>query len=731
MTARLWVTGLGLTTPLGHGVEATWSRLVRGERALGPVALFDASGQRAALAAEVQGVQVPAQPRGAWSRTSAMALEAAREALRMARIEDPSRRVGLVVGGTTGGMFETERLLAALHAEPGRRDCIVEMLSHPLTSTSDLVDLELGPFARVRTLSSACSSGANAVVVGASWLLAGDVDAVVVGGADGLCRLTLTGFNALGALDLDPCRPFHRRRRGTTLGEGAGFLVLERSADARSRGAEPIAELAGWAVGSEAHHITNPAPDGTLVGRLVGRALGHAGLRPAEVDYVNAHGTGTTANDAMEAAALRIGLGDDVQRIPVSSSKAQIGHTLGAAGAIEAAITALVIARRVLVPTAGLDEPDPALALVHVPHVGRAVPRVRAALSNAFGFGGMSTVLAFTEPELPRTVVLRESRAARSPRVVVTGVGLWAPGACLGPAECADLPVQGVRRTVEHDADALLDVGKARRFDRMARLGAIAVERALREAGAPAATAGVLLGSAFGNVDACAAYMHRVFDKGPRAASPAEFPNLVPSSAVGHISIYTGAQGLAFATADLSVSGSSAFAQAVQLVASGEAPCIVAGASEPKSDIVERVLGALFDSSVSADALRAELAAALVVETAENAEARGVRALAHVAQALEWREAFESSAARQVAAPHPRAEVIVPRPSAAIRDFVAQTAWSHTPVVSCAPSFGDSDALAAAALAVAASRVGLGHVDAALVVSAAHGRGFAVVLVPA
>jgi 3-oxoacyl-[acyl-carrier-protein] synthase II len=732
VTVRLWVTGLGLVTPLGHGVEATWGRLVRGDRAIAPVTIFDAAAQRVAMAAEVAGVTLPAAPRGAWSRTSAMALSAAAEALEAARLAVGDRRVGLVVGGSTGGMFETEEWLARFHAEPGRREAVVEMLAHPLTSTGDLLCDRLGPFARARTLSSACSSGANALVVAASWLLSGEVDAVVAGGADGLCRLTLTGFNALGAIDPETCRPFDRRRRGTTLGEGAGFLVLERDADARRRGANPIAELAGWAIGSEAHHITNPAADGAVVGRLVGRAIARARLTPADVDYVNAHGTGTPANDAMEAAALTNGLGDEIHRVPVSSSKGQIGHTLAAAGAIEAAITALVVARRTLVPTGGLEEADPALPLVHVPGRGRAVARVRAALSNAFGFGGMATVLAFTEPELGPP----PGASAAPPRVaVVTGVSAWTLAGRLGAAECAALPEAPTAAAASAsviDVDAFLDPARARRLDRMARLGTVVVEHALAQTGAPPGESGILFGNAFGNVDPCAAFMHRVFEKGPRVASPAEFPNLVPSSPVGHMSIYTGAHGPAFATSDLSVSGASAFAQAAQLVLAGDAACIVAGASEPKSPIVDRILWPLFaDTPVPDGAVRADLAAALVVEDASAALRRGARVLARVAQIVEWHGAFEAHADAIVAPRSNRAEVVLSetRESASIDAFLARTAWSDAPRVTGAPALGESDALAAAALAIAVARIADRRIDEALVVAMARGRGFAFVLV--
>jgi 3-oxoacyl-[acyl-carrier-protein] synthase II len=728
------VTGLGLVTPLGAGVEETWGRLVRGERAIRPITLFDTQGQRASVAGEVGGVDLPAGPpdvAGAWSRTSGMALAAAGEAMRMARLR-ASARVGLVIGSTTGGMFETERLLATLHAEPECRRTLVSMLSHPLTATGDRLDERLGPFARVRTLSSACSSGANAVVVAAAWLLSGEVDAVVAGGSDGLCRLTLAGFNAIAALDQEPCRPFDRRRRGTNLGEGAGFLVIERADTARSRGASPVVELAGWAVGSEAYHITHPALDGMVVASLIERALDRAAMRPRDVDYVNAHGTGTLANDRMEAAALNRALGDEVRRVPVSSSKAQIGHTLGAAGAIEAVITALVVARRTLVPTAGLDDPERSLGLVHVPHVGREVPRVRAAVSNAFGFGGMDTVLVFAPPG-PAAGGSR-GRAERgqvdpAARVAITGVSLFGPCGNLASEACAAIPDGTFSGSAPVDPDSLLDAARSRRLDRAARLAAVVVERALEESGAPRREMGVVLGSAFGSIDGCAAFMHRIFEKGPRMASPAEFPSLVPSASVGHVSIYGDLHGPAFGTSDLAASGESAVVQAWQLVAAGEAQSIVAGSAEPRSGIAERVLSALFDDGLARSGRAwTDLAAAVVLEAESVAIARSARVLARIESIVEWRVDGPAALAG-LRAPHGAgAEVVLARASEAGDSVMVHTSWRQCPRIVCADLLGESDALGAVAVAIAAARIGAGRTPEALVLGVAQRRGYAILL---
>jgi 3-oxoacyl-[acyl-carrier-protein] synthase II len=426
----------------------------------------------------------------------------------------------------------------------------------------------------------------------------------------------------------------------------------------------------------------------------------------------------------MEAAALTRALGRAIDRVCVSSSKAQIGHTLGAAGAIEAAFAAMAVARQTIVPTAGLDEPDPAIApLVHVPRVGRKA-RVRAAMSNAFGFGGMDNVLVVTEPELgpPRR---RESRG-----VVVTGAAAWTERGLAGVRQAPGL-VEGEGARASLEPDAKLDEARARRLDRAARLGAVVAESALEDAGlAAGADTGLILGSAFGNVDASAAFMHRIGEKGARFASPAEFPNLVPSSPVGHVSIYLALMGPTFATADLATSGESAIAQAAQFVAQGEAPRIVAGAVEPRSDIVERVLGVLFARSPGErDARRAETAAAVVIESADAALARGATVVARVAAVREWREG-EASPLAGLEAPRDaaRARVVLAHGNGGVEALIEGSSFATCARCECASSTGEGDGLGAVAVAVAAGLVATGRADETLIVGLAKGRGYAIVL---
>ena len=755
---RISVTGIGLVTSVGETRDATWSALMRGERGIFPIDLFDTAGQRAALGGTVRQLTMDAAPKeqrgGAWSRSTLLALVAAREAMAHAQIDPKRAKVGLVVGATTGGMFETEARLAELHVDPDSQEALLEMLAHPLTSTGDCLDEAIGPFWQIRTLSSACSSGANALVVAANWLLSGRVDAVVAGGTDGLCRLTLSGFNALAAIDPEPCRPFDRRRRGLNLGEGAGFLVLERSTRALARGIEPIAELAGWALGAEAHHITNPEPSGLAAGRIIGAAMKDAGMDARGIDYVNAHGTGTPLNDPMESAALRLALGAEIGRIPISTSKGQIGHTLAAAGAIEAGITALTVQRQAIVPTAGLDEPDPACALVHVAHVGRAT-RVRAAITNSFGFGGMDSALVFTQPGTARP------RDRRGRRVVITGAAALTPRGLHGTVECGALlssahagpapseehptgngapetPAVPASRGITLDMATHLDLSRARRLDRSARMGALVAERAYEESGVlgpgPRDRFGVVLGSSFGSISASAAFMHRLFDKGPRFASPAEFPNLVPSSPVGHVSIYLGIGGPVLATADLAVSGESAWAQAIELVEGGEADVMAAGGYEEASDIVERRIAILFQRSAgngTEHRARAEGAAAIVFEERGHARARGAHTIAEVAQLFMWRDHDPAPLSRlEPPREHTnRALVVVPRKDPRIDELLARSAWRDVPVRWCDRAGGEHDTLGAIALAAATAEFANGRVSDALVIGVAQGRGYALRLV--
>ena len=731
------LTGLGAVTALGGTAEETWTRAVQGDRGFKPISLFPADDYRVRLVGEVEGFAATGD---GFSRTSELALVAAREALAQAGFRDVSsrpRRIGLVVGGSTAGMLETESTLAVILSPEGELDpdvrtaALSRMLTHPLSAPTDRLARELGPFLRVRSLSSACSSGANALLVGASWLELGLVDAVLCGAADALCRVTLSGFNALGALDPEGARPFDRRRRGLTLGEGAGFVVLERAENAASRAQPALCTLLGWAARAEAHHITNPEPSGDGAFRAMRAAIARAGLTPDDIDYVNAHGTGTPLNEPMEHKALERVFGADLMRVPISSQKGQIGHTLAAAGAIEAVITALAIAKGIAPPTGGLEEPDPALPLRHV---RAAEPmRIRAALSSSFAFGGMDSALVLGRADAAGAPPSRRRHA-----VVITGASVITPAGVFEGRGVADL----LTRTVADDAipfalDASLDPERARRLDRASRLAAIVVERALGGGASPgklpegAHDAGVVLGNAFGSVDGSAAYMRRLRDKGARLASPADFPALVPSSPAGFVSIYLGLTGTTLTVADLAVSGECAFTQGYELVAAGEADRLAVVSVEEKSNIVDevfRVVFALDGGKASSRPLRREGAGAVALASAEAAAAGGLPVLARVDQVMAW--AQDESVLLELSAPADAKErALVVLGVAAAESLLERSGWELVPRLSCAEHSGTHEGAGGIALAVAAAKLASDPtLDEALCIGSARGWGYAILL---
>ncbi|MBI2892620.1 MAG: 3-oxoacyl-ACP synthase [Deltaproteobacteria bacterium] len=606
---RIAITGLGAISALGTGMAAHEAALRSGRSGIGELDLFDTTDHKTHLAAQVRDLRpqdhLGARERRHCSRSDVLGMIAAREAL--ADSSWPGRwrpRMGLYVGATTGGMLESETFLGRMRNDSTVRVPFGAMVSHPLSATADriarLLDLT-GP--RV-TVCSACSSGANAIGLAMRAIESGSIEVAIAGGADALCRLTYAGFNSLGAVDPQPCRPFDRRRAGLTLGEAGAMLVLEPLDVAQQRGIHVYAVLAGHASCSEAHHITNPLATGRGAARAMRLALEDAGVDAAAIDYVNAHGTGTRLNDAMETRALNDVLGERAAKIPVSSSKGQLGHTLGAAGAIEAVVTALALRGGFAPPTAGLEEPDPECDLDHV--IGAARPHpIRFALSTSFGFGGNDAALVLAAPgEAP------ERRPATRRSVVVTGVSALVP----------ERP--GV---LAFEPRGRLDPARARRLDRVSKVGCVAVGDALAQAclSSPAdrERTGLVLGSGFGALEESTAFLERLFSMGPRLAPPADFPNLVLSAQAAHASIYHGLQGPHSTIAALGASGDLAIAAAWDEVASGRLASCVAGAIELSAPLLGAALG--MRTTVGTRDPHSEGAGAIVLEDETRARARG------------------------------------------------------------------------------------------------------------
>jgi len=391
---RVVVTGRGTISAAGTGVAALRAALHGDETCIGRVTLFPTDGCKVHIAGEVRALPaarlLPRAARVRASRSDRLALIALDEALDESGLALPlanATRVGVAIGSSTGGMLETEsyfeRTLARRPAGAWRKRLAAATVAAP----TGLVAAALGAEGPRLSPSTACSSGAIAIALGAAWIRSGAADVVIAGGADALTRMTFTGFHALQALSSEPCRPFDRERRGLSLGEGAGILVLESDQHAAQRGARPIAELAGAGLSCDATHPTAPHPEARGAASALRNALLAARVGADEIDYVNAHGTGTVQNDVAETLALKQVLGEAAGRVAVSSTKALIGHLLGAAGAVEAIATLVAIEDAWAPPTLHLREPDPACDLDYVPQRGRPLA-IRSALSSSYGFGG-------------------------------------------------------------------------------------------------------------------------------------------------------------------------------------------------------------------------------------------------------------------------------------------------------------------------------------------------------
>jgi nodulation protein E len=397
---RVAITGLGIISPLGLNLEENWKSLSEGRAAIGPIKGADCSTLRFKNGAEVTGYDpvehFPGGKDAYIDRFAQFSVVAAREALRNSGLEltpDLRERSAIVCGSAVGGQ-------AAIEA--GFQDLWVEGRGrvHPLTIPKTMsnagashIAMDLGMSGPTYTVSTACSSANHAIGQAFRLVRDGEADAAMTGGSESIFNIgMLKAWEAMRVIAPDTCRPFSKDRRGMILGEGGAMMVLEPMDAARARGAKIFAEICGFGMTADAHHLTQPAVHGPV--RAMRGALREAGLAPEDIGYINAHGTGTPGNDPVESTAIREVFGAHADKIGVSSTKSMHGHALGAAGALEAIATILALYHGILPPTANFNERDPECDLDYIPNQPRAL-RVEAALSNSFAFGGLNAVVAF------------------------------------------------------------------------------------------------------------------------------------------------------------------------------------------------------------------------------------------------------------------------------------------------------------------------------------------------
>jgi 3-oxoacyl-[acyl-carrier-protein] synthase II len=391
---RVAITGIGLVTALGITREENWNNLLEGVCGVSAVTVFDTAGFRSRIAAQVPLERLASQftplQRRRWSRGDQIGMAAAREAVADSGIGDAAldpARVGVILGAGTADLLRNERYLETVVTAGIERARPSDAWNHFSSTPVDLIASHFGFEGFRSCIVAACASSTMSIGAAADAIRDGRLDAAVTGGTDSMARLTFSGFNALKVMDPQPCRPFDRGRAGMNLGEGSAMMVLEDLDQARRRGATVYAEVAGHSLTCEAFHPTSPEPDGIAIGDAIRRALADAGVSADEVDHVNAHGTATPHNDRAEARGIRLVFGERARRLPVTSLKSMIGHCLGAAGGLEAAIMALTIARGVIPPTIHHTETDPDCAVEVVANEARPF-RVGCAVSTSLAFGG-------------------------------------------------------------------------------------------------------------------------------------------------------------------------------------------------------------------------------------------------------------------------------------------------------------------------------------------------------
>lgn len=710
---RVAVTGVGLVCSVGRGWRHAFGLLCEEQRGFRPLSLFSTEGYPVRFAAEVPELELGSGL--GRSRSEALALIAAGEALGQAGLSgERLTRAELVVAASMGGMYETELLLSALHRDEAAPYDPAALRCHPISAPAEWVHERLGPFGRVRTVCSACAGGAVALGLGAARVRAGATEIVLAGGVDALSRLTFAGFSSLGSLDAEPCRPFDRARRGLSLGEGAAFFVLEPLERARARGARVLGELAGYAAACEAHHITQPEPEGVTIGRVVSAAIAAAGLEPADIGYVDAHGTGTPLNDSTEAAALARVFAGASPGPYVSSQKGQIGHTLSAAGAIEAAIALAALDEQRVPPTAGLADPEEHPPLRFARGSGEAT-ELGAVLSNSFGFGGSDASVVFA----------REGLANPSPLPAVSE--LWVTGyATIGTRGFrrgeAGYGAPGAETVPVPDPKGWLDPARSRRLDRPALFAAALTEAALAEAALETREkAGLVAGGAYGSPSSSSAFLSRVELKGPRFASPADFPNLVPSSPGAHAAIYNRLRGPSFSVSEGAATSLSTFGAAIDVLRDGQAEAVVALSCEAASSLVEKVVAPA--CSVVGPGPRSEGGAAFVVEPAAAARRRGAKAKARLVGVDVWPEGAASTPAWcERAARAERARVVTLYAERAPNAWLEALGWAGVALVEVGPQTGWHEAGLALAIAEALDMIASNAIDEVLVVDRAAGR---------
>lgn len=536
---RVVVTSIGIVTALGIGVKETTVALKNGSSGIRNISVFKIKeGVKSQVGAEIPEdileKEVPKKFRHLLSRTDKLAILAIDQIL--SKLSSNLRnKTGICLGGTTGGMRDSEIYLQkTLKGEPASK---YRLKFHPVYSTTEKITHLYGLKGPRLTISTACSSSANAIAIASYLISNGTVDIMIAGGVDSLCELTFYGFNILGAMDEGPCKPFSKYRNGLTLGEGSGFLLLERYESAMERGVNPLAEVYGWGISSDAYHITQPDPESKGAIKAMKEALQLSKLKAEDITYINAHGTGTKANDIMEAKAIKAVFPKNYKQIYVSSTKGATGHTLGAAGSIESAISIMSLIGNFIPPNVNVkkEELDPEIDLNIVTpdklqEINIKDKGIKAVLNNSFGFGGSNCSLIFGRVGIKATDTNNEEVEAKPNKRIF----IW---------NNSTINTKELVKEELHKKEIASIIRKADNLSK-ATIDSCINTLALFKEGVDSEKTGIFGVTSWGALDLSFSFLLRLYEKGPKFLRALDFPNTVLNAPSSYVTILAKATGI-------------------------------------------------------------------------------------------------------------------------------------------------------------------------------------------
>ena len=626
---RVVITGLGLVCGLGNDVDTCWEKLTAGVSAIRDVKSVNTENCYAHQGAEVD-LQFDTPAAETLDRSSLLCIRAAQEAVADASLSAEEKNIGVILGSCVGGAASIDKYYSDVKNKG--EGLPADIYKMPASAIANNVSAHFHLRGVTANIVNACAAGTISISYACDLIRAGKGDCFLAGGTDSFSSLAFSGFHALKALDATACSPFNRSS-GISLGEGAGVLVVEDYDSAVRRGAKIYCEILGSGVSSDAYHITAPRPDGKGQMSAIAHAMQNASVTAEEIDYINAHGTGTAKNDEAEFLSLHT-LFDGNPDLSVSSTKSMTGHCLGAAGSIEAVFSVKALCENTVPPTIGYSEADletlsqKAAKLDFVANHSRK-KEMQTVMSNSFAFGGTNASIIF-------------SRQARKPaaaparkKLVITGIGKQFT------LDNADFKEQNIKMAFY------------RKLDRFSKLQLLSGVKALADANVnmeeqDANAVGIVIGTADGPMKEIANFQKNVVENGVEKGSAFAFPNTVYNAAGGYLSIFTGAMGYNATIANSIQAGLQSLCVAADVIESGAAEMILAAGTDENTDIetsLYRALGVLGDGKLNqGGGIRlGEGSVTVVLETAENAKKRGAAVLAELAGCATAHFAVESN----------------------------------------------------------------------------------------